>query len=65
MKLYKTANGTLLQFKEEYYVLQHEWDKLINRNNLYAWLLGEYLNGKKITNEEAAEWQRQLLPPIG
>ncbi len=65
MKLYKTAKGILLQFKEEYYVLQHEWDKLINRDNLYAWLLGEYVNGKKITTAEAAEWQRQLLPPIG
>jgi 2-dehydro-3-deoxy-D-arabinonate dehydratase len=65
MKLYKTGKGILLQFKEEYYVLQQEWDKLINRDNLYAYLLGEYLNGKKITSAEAAEWQRELLPPIG
>jgi len=65
MKLYKTGKGILLQFKEEYYVLQQEWDKLINRDNLYTYLLSEYLNGKKITKEEVAEWQRELLPPIG
>jgi 2-dehydro-3-deoxy-D-arabinonate dehydratase len=66
MKLYKTGKGILLQFKEEYYVLQHEWDKLINRDNLYAFLLEEYLNGKKITAEQAEEWHREsLLPPIG
>jgi 2-dehydro-3-deoxy-D-arabinonate dehydratase len=66
MKLYKTGKGILLQFKEEYYVLQHEWDKLINRDNLYAFLLEEYLNGKKITTEQAEEWHRAyLLPPIG
>lgn len=66
MKLYKTGNGILLQFKEEYYVLQQDWDKLINRNNLYAYLLEEYLNGKKISADQAEEWHREyLLPPIG
>ncbi|HEY1200507.1 MAG TPA: fumarylacetoacetate hydrolase family protein [Niastella sp.] len=66
MKLYKTGQGILLQFKEEYYVLQHDWDKLINRDNLYAFLLEEYLSGKKITATQAEEWLREyLLPPIG
>lgn len=66
MKLYKTGHGILLQFKEEYYVLQHDWDKLINRDNLYAFLLEEYLSGKKITMAQAEEWLREyLLPPIG
>ena len=66
MKLYKTGQGILLQFKEEYYVLQHDWDKLINRDNLYAFLLEEYLSGKKITTAQAEEWLREyLLPPIG
>jgi 2-dehydro-3-deoxy-D-arabinonate dehydratase len=66
MKLYKTSQGILLQFKDEYYVLQHEWDKLINRDNLYAFLLEEYLSGKKIAADQAEEWLREyLLPPIG
>lgn len=66
MKLFKTGQGILLQFKEEYYVLHHDWDKLINRDNLYAFLLEEYLSGKKITTTQAEEWLRAyLLPPIG
>lgn len=66
MKLYKTSQGILLQFKEEYYVLQHDWDKLINRDNLYTFLQEEYLSGKKITATQAEEWLREYLqPPIG
>jgi 2-dehydro-3-deoxy-D-arabinonate dehydratase len=66
MKLYKTGKGIVLQFKEEYYVLQQDWDTLINRDNLYAYLLEEYLNGKKITSTQAEEWcSEYLLPPIG
>lgn len=66
MKLYKTSQGILLQFKEDYYVLQHDWDKLINRDNLYAFLLKEHSNSKKITAAGAEEWLREyLLPPIG
>ena len=66
MKLYKTGKGIVLQFKEEYYVLQQDWDTLINRDNLYAYLLQEYVNGKKITVAEAEEWcSGYILPPIG
>lgn len=66
MKLYKTGQGILLQFKEDYYVLQHDWDKLINRDNLYAFLLKEYSGGKKITATEAEGLlNTDLLPPIG
>jgi 2-dehydro-3-deoxy-D-arabinonate dehydratase len=66
MKLYKTGRGILLQFKEDYYVLQHDWDKLINRDNLYAFLLEEYSGGKKITATEAEGLlNTDLLPPIG
>jgi 2-dehydro-3-deoxy-D-arabinonate dehydratase len=66
MKLYKTGRGILLQFKADYYVLQHDWDKLINRDNLYAFLLEEYSGGKKITATEAEGLlNTDLLPPIG
>lgn len=66
MKLYKTGQGILLQFKEEYYVLQHDWDKLINRDNLYTFLQEALLSGKKLTASQAEEWLRaDVLPPIG
>lgn len=66
MKLYKTSQGILLQFKEEYYVLQHDWDKLINRDNLYTFLQEALLSGKRLTASQAEEWLRaDVLPPIG
>jgi 2-dehydro-3-deoxy-D-arabinonate dehydratase len=67
MKLYKTSKGIILQFKEEYYVLpQQDWDTLINRDNLYAYLLEASSNGKKITGAQAEEWCNEyILPPIG
>lgn len=65
MKLYKTAKGILLQFKEDYYVLPQDWDKLINRDNLHAFLLQESSGAKKLATAEAEEWLGDLLPPIG
>jgi len=66
MKLYNTGKGILLQFKEEYYVLAYEWDTLINRDGLYAFLQNELLTSKKITAAEGEQWLRgDLLPPIG
>jgi 2-dehydro-3-deoxy-D-arabinonate dehydratase len=66
MKLFKTGKGILLQFKKEYYVLQQSWDELINRDNLYAYLLKEHLNQKTVTVQQAEQWCNEyLLPPIG
>ncbi|AYL97524.1 fumarylacetoacetate hydrolase family protein [Mucilaginibacter celer] len=66
MKLYKLAKGSLLQHNGSSYIIDDEWDKLINRDELAAYLElittdttalaadveAEYLNGK-------------ILPPIG
>lgn len=66
MKLYKTTKGILLQFREEYYVLQQNWDELINRNDLYRFLFEACSNGKTITASQAEAWCAEyLLPPIG
>lgn len=66
MKLYKTTKGILLHLKEEYYLLQQHWDELINRNDLYTFLIEAGLNGKTITAPKAeALCAENLLPPIG
>jgi 2-dehydro-3-deoxy-D-arabinonate dehydratase len=66
MKLYKLAKGSLLQHNGSSYIIDDEWDKLINRDDLAAYLElittettalsaeveNEHLNGK-------------ILPPIG
>jgi 2-dehydro-3-deoxy-D-arabinonate dehydratase len=66
MKLYKTSKGVLLEFNNGFYVLQQDWDALINRDNLYTYLQKESLNGKTISAQQAGEWcSNYLLPPIG
>lgn len=66
MKLYKIAKGVLLEYNDSAYIIDDEWDSLINRDDLAAYLQlisedttaisaevkNEYLNGK-------------ILPPIG
>jgi 2-dehydro-3-deoxy-D-arabinonate dehydratase len=66
MKLYKIAKGILLEYNDSAYIIDDEWDSLINRDDLAAYLQlisedttaisaevkNEYLNGK-------------ILPPIG
>lgn len=66
MKLYKTSRGILLQFNNQFYVLQQDWDALINRDNLHSYLQKESVNGKTISAQQAEEWySNYLLPPIG
>lgn len=39
MKLYKTQNGVLLEKDDFFYRLhQNDWDEVVNRDDLYAWL---------------------------
>ncbi len=65
MKLYKTTKGILLQTDTGIYILQEDWDKLVNRQNLYGYLK-EHKNTKEgITAEVFDEWVTGCLPPIG
>jgi 2-dehydro-3-deoxy-D-arabinonate dehydratase len=66
MKLYKTSKGIVLHVNETFYVLEYEWDALINRDDLYGFLQKESRNGKTISKEQADEWcSKYILPPIG
>ena len=66
MKLYKTAKGAVLQIKDAYYLLQLDWDTLINRNDLYTWLQDAAKNADAISTAPANDLlQQHLLPPIG
>lgn len=53
MKLYKTTNGIVLENNESFYRLQQKWDILINRNNLYDYLL--QLHKKSIAEKGSEE----------
>jgi 2-dehydro-3-deoxy-D-arabinonate dehydratase len=65
MKLYKTTQGILLAHEDEFYVINQQWDSLINRDGLESYLHGMIPNARKIDNEE--EWLAagSILPPIG
>lgn len=66
MKLYHTTQGIVLQKDNDYYLFQDQWDKLINRSNLFTFLVEKAKHTDPVTAEEAAGlFQQHLLPPIG
>ncbi|MEJ7588184.1 MAG: fumarylacetoacetate hydrolase family protein [Ferruginibacter sp.] len=66
MHLYKTTKGNILQQEEKSFLLNDEWDKLINRQDLYGHLLELTANAETISKEQAEQIiTGYLLPPIG
>ena len=66
MHLYKTSKGSVLQFDEESYLLNEDWDTLINQEDLHQYLLNCSKTTEKISNADAAAFiDGFLLPPIG
>lgn len=66
MKLYKTTKGIILEHAGAAYIVDDQWDTLVNRDNLAAYLQ-EIIDD---TTALGADVQReflneQLLPPIG
>jgi 2-dehydro-3-deoxy-D-arabinonate dehydratase len=66
MKLFKLSDGVVLQHNNANYLIQYDWDALINRDALYQYLLG-IIAGLPIVSEELAKAHidNNLLPPIG
>jgi len=66
MHLYKTSEGNILHHREKYYLLSNDWDFVINRNNLYAYLLVLSHTTEPMDKDTAVNaLQECLLPPIG
>ncbi|MES2427539.1 MAG: fumarylacetoacetate hydrolase family protein [Bacteroidota bacterium] len=61
MKLFKTAKGVFLQDNTSVYQLEKDWDALVNRDDLYSYLIAQASTTTKVTGDE---WQQDLLPPI-
>ena len=51
MKLYKIASGILLELNEQYFLIQEDWDVLINRDHLYDFISCQTGQWKLITKE--------------
>ncbi|HWB28324.1 MAG TPA: fumarylacetoacetate hydrolase family protein [Chitinophagaceae bacterium] len=66
MKLYKTTIGILLQNDKGVYLLHEDWDVLINRKNLYSYLLQQARHNEQVSPETFSELiKNDLFAPIG
>jgi 2-dehydro-3-deoxy-D-arabinonate dehydratase len=65
MKLYNTTKGILLQTPHEQYILQGNWDEVVNQPHLHNYL--QEVGGKQPVSSELFEgWVNHYsLPPIG
>jgi 2-dehydro-3-deoxy-D-arabinonate dehydratase len=66
MHLYKTTQGNILSYQRQNFLVEEDWDALINRSNLFQYLLKLSEGRKNVTNELFEELlNTSLLAPIG
>jgi 2-dehydro-3-deoxy-D-arabinonate dehydratase len=66
MKLYKLRQGMIIEEDNQYFRLNHEWDNLTNRDNLFGYLRDVTGKAGKMTEEDASQLIRiELQPPVG
>ena len=66
MHLYKTVKGNILRYNGQSFLINEEWDKLINRDNLHVYLQNLSVSANAINEKEADELiDVSVLPPIG
>ena len=62
MKIYKTAQGALIEYKEQFYLEKSiPWDELINRSQLHEFLLA-LVSEKDATQVDLTK--TEILPPL-
>ena len=64
MKLYKTKTGIIIESSGDYYASSANWDELINRDDLYAYVAGLVERMSPDANA-GLRLESELLPPIG
>lgn len=66
MHLYKTSEGNILKQGEQSFLLNDDWDTLINQQDLHAHLIQLTTDAEIISEKDAADLiNNNLLPPIG
>lgn len=64
IRIYKTTDGILLERASHFYASPHsDWDTLVNREDLYAYL-NEAIESLPVLENGAARLETGLLPPI-
>lgn len=65
MKLFKTSGGILLQHNNKNYLLNEDWNTLINRDNLFEYLSQQATDTIFINETEAKKMMQFVQAPIG
>lgn len=65
MKLYKLPTGIMLEHGDQFFSIRENWDKLINHDGLFQQLLSTTNESTLLGKEEAFDWQKHALAPIG
>lgn len=65
MLLYRITNGAVLLIEDNAYLLNEDWNKLINQSGLHQHLESLAKNQKPIANTQKQELIKNSLPPIG
>jgi 2-dehydro-3-deoxy-D-arabinonate dehydratase len=66
MKLFKTSKGNLLQQDKEVFLVKEDWNTLINRENLYDYLLHKAKESDRLDDASFDDWSNHhLQAPIG
>jgi 2-dehydro-3-deoxy-D-arabinonate dehydratase len=61
MHLYKTSGGALLRYNQQSFLINEDWDKLINQSNLYQYLLHKGEHAERIAESEADAYVKDGL----
>jgi len=65
MHLFKTKQGVLVQQDQKYFLLNQDWDTLVNQRYLHAHLEESLAKAEPFTDDVATFLTHHLLPPIG
>ncbi len=64
MKIFKTKSGVVILSKGRHYLLQGNWDRIVNRDHLYHHV-SEEIKNLTAKDDLSSLIEHELLPPIG
>ncbi len=66
MHLYKTSKGNVVTHNDTSFIIEGDWDSIINQGNLFQYLLDAINKSTLITEGQSGEMlENYILPPIG
>jgi len=66
MKLFRTAQGHILQNEDHFYLIEQAWDELINHDGLHGYLQEVAGQARVLPSDQAAAWckgEKEVLSP--